>query len=176
MTDLLFLSDLAQLGAVMNRLPHLLSRAHPVTSSLAVGAELERLGIPFSDELSYLEPQEIAHNLNLAYQLTPHWWDDELVDTQMLQISQAQAARQEWTLPFELCLNAGIAYRRLFAAKSVRRIYGFFFPSIGICRTGPAPAFQPATSVAQAVLLWFAHRAAILVAKGWRPPTMLQEV
>jgi hypothetical protein len=181
LTDLLFLSDLAQLETVKRRFPHLLSDAHPVTGSLAVAAELERLGIPFSDELSYLEAHEIACNFNLAYQLTTQWWDEELADTRMLGFSLAQAARQEWALPIELCLNAALAYRRLLEAKSVTGIYGFFFPPTAMCRTGPAPAFRPATSITQAVLRWLADSAAIPVSdlrsnsdfitdqRQWRP-------
>lgn len=147
----------------MKGMEQLLSDVHIVTSSLTVAAELERLGIPFSDELSYLEPDEIAHNLNLAYNLTDHWWNERQADTEFLGFSLAQAARQEWVMPFELCLNASIAYRRLFNAKSVHHIYGFFLPPIAVCRTGPAPAFRPAASVTQAVLLWLAHDAGITV-------------
>src|SRR5437763_666397 len=88
-----------------------------------------------------------------GFLFVPKWWEDEIADTSMLGFSLAQMARQEWAMPFELCVNAAIVYQRLFTAKAVRRVYGFFLPPVGMCRTGPAPAFRPATSVTQATLL-----------------------
>ncbi len=171
MTDVVFLSDLSQLGVVEKMMLRQLPDLHVVTSSLTVGAELERLGIPFSDGLSYLEPEEIAHNLRLAYQLTDGWWNEQLGDVEFLGFSLAHIARQELAMPFELCLNAKIAYQRLFASKSVCHIYGFFLPPVAVCRTGPAPAFRPAASVTQAVLLWLAQREGIPVTglRTYRP-------
>jgi len=161
MTDLLFISDLSQLEFARKTILKKNSLIHVVTSNMRVASELEKHNISFSDELSYIEPDEIAHNLKLSYKLTDDWWDEQRAETEFLGIKLSKAAGQEWAMPFELCLNAKIAYQRLIADESPSKIYSFLMPPIAMSRTGPAPAFRPAASITRAVLSWVAKDADI---------------
>jgi len=161
--ELLFLTDISQVPSIVRKSSQWLKRASLVTGDMTVAAELERLGIPFIDEWSFLKPEDIEDNWNKAHELADHWWDESIASTEYHGFSLAEAARQELVWPFEVCLNARTIYQRLLAAIPVKHIYGFFVAPVAIYNTGPSPTFRAATSVAQAVLRWTAKQSGLTV-------------
>ncbi len=142
----------------MDQKPELLDQMLPVTGDIVVAWELQRLNIPFIDEWSYLEPDDIERSWEAANNLSVHWWDESLASTAYEGFALADAARQELVYPFEACLNARLVYERIFQSMTVDRISGFFLPETGVIRTGPFPTHRAVRSVAQAVLFYAAEK------------------
>lgn len=175
MADLLFLKDLSQFKSIMKKMPNLLVSNKIITNNSVVATELERLNHPFIHESKYLELNDMTQSLTTANQLAEHWCDEAQAEINFCGISLTQAARQDLVLPFELCLNARIAYQKLLNSESARHIYSYFIPPTAMCRTGPtpAPAFRSPAAITQAVLLWLAHTYQISVTslRSFRPST-----
>ena len=163
MADLVFLTDISQVGWGTKKVGARLADTCLVTGDITVATELERRGIPFIDEWRYLSGSDMACNSEIANDLVAHWWDERLADTVYHGFSLAEAAREDLFLPILLCLNACTAYTRLLASMPVGRIHVPFLPPTAICRNVPVPGFRAATSLAQAELRWLADQAGIAV-------------
>lgn len=163
MIDLMFLTDVSQVRRVVRGWPHRKDRTRLVTGDMTTAAELERLGIPFIDEWSYLEPADIDYNRKIAYQLASQWWNEKLGKIEFCGFSLPEVVEQELAMPFEMCLNSRIVFERLLKSEPFQCIYGYFLRPVAICRTVPAPLIRAATSVSQAVLRFLAERAGMPV-------------
>lgn len=161
--ELLFISDASQLAFVQEHCPELLRAATPVVEDVVVAYELERLGLAFIDEWSFLTPAEIEANSAAAHQLATRWWDESRASTAYRGLRLASLVQQDLIYPLEACLNARTVYEKLFAALDVTQISGFFLPPTAVVRTGPLPASRAVRSVAQAVLLHMAQARSIPV-------------
>src|SRR5690348_3608091 len=115
MVDLLFLTDVSQVEDLQQRPGGWLAQARVVAGDLATAAALERLGVPFVDEWSFLTPDDISRNWHRAYDLATGWWDEALASTEHRGVPLAQVGRHDWIYPFEIALNARTLYDRLFA-------------------------------------------------------------
>jgi hypothetical protein len=165
MVHLLFFTDISQFHYVQFNSPELFERMMPVTNNMVVAFELERLGIEFIDEWSFLKPDDIEKNRNLAHELSKIWWDEHLASTEYEGFALTDVAQQDLVYAFEASLNARTVYKRLFDTYSVSEISGYFLPLVAVVRTGPAPTSQAVTSVSQAILFYMAEQRGIAVDK-----------
>ncbi len=182
LAELVILSDLSQVPTILSWSRERRATSCFLTSSPAVAAELGQLGLQALNALDLLSPDELDSNALLAQELGERWWPWTWGEPRLLGLPLAALAKQEFALPFELALNARLAFGRLLENNEYRQITGFFRPPMGMCRTGPAPAFRPAQSITQGVLLWLAQCEGIPVAglttrrplmdegRQWRPP------
>lgn len=155
---LLFFNDISQLLYALDKEPHLFETMRPVTGDIVVASELERLNIPFIDEWDFLEPIDIERNVETAHYLSKNWWDENTSSTAYEGFTLSNCAVQELVYPFEACLNARTVYERIFKNYTIDQISGYFLPSVGVIRTGPAPAHRAVNSVSEAVLFWLADK------------------
>lgn len=163
--ELLYFTDISQVNYVVGNMPEMLRRMRPVTGDIVVAYELERLGIDFIDEWSFLEAEDIARNSETAHILSTRWWDEHLASTEYEGFSLADAAQQDMVYPLEACLNASSVYDRIFSTYQIKKISGFFLPPVGVVRTGPIPTNRAVRSVTQAILFYRAERYGIPVIK-----------
>lgn len=161
--ELLYFSDISQLDYVRASKPDMLKHMGLITGDMVVAFELERLGIDFIDEWDFITPDEIRANWETAHTLSRTWWDEHLASTEYEGFSLADAAQQDLIYPFEASLNARTVYGRIFSTHPIEKIRGYFLPSVGVVRTGPAPTSRAVRSVTQAILLYLAERHGITV-------------
>jgi hypothetical protein len=129
-----------------------------ITGDIAAAVRLEQLGIPFIDEWSLLEPEDLHASWSDAYELGGHWWEQGTVGTEYRGVPLEECARLELAWPFEACLNACKIYDRLLDSRPVRRIAGYFLPPVAVCQAAPHPFHRAITSIYHAVLRWCAAR------------------
>lgn len=158
MTDLLFLTDVSQVDAL--EADGCLQAEHTtiVTADMTAGFRLEQFGIPFIDEWSLLGPEDLHASWTDAYELAGHWWEQGTVGMEYRGVHLEECARLELAWPFEACLNARKIYEPLLDSLPVRRIAGYFLPSVAVCQAAPHPFHRTMMSISHAVLRWCARR------------------
>jgi hypothetical protein len=156
MTDLLIVTDVSQVEALLAGPRLAPDRVRVVTRDLAAAALLEQEKVPFLEEWDFLGPDDLDRNWHAAYDLAARWWDEGLVPTEYHGFPLAETARQEWAWVFEMCLNAHAVYERILDAVPAREVRGYFLPRVPICQAGPHPYEQAASSLVHAVLRWCA--------------------
>lgn len=156
--ELLYFTDISQVGYVLDRRPEILKKKHAMTGDIVVAYELERLGIDFIDEWDFLDVEDIEANFERARLLSTTWWDENLASTEYEGFALSDTAQQDLIYPFEAGLNARTVYRKLFSTYQIGNITGFFLPPVGVVRTGPIPTNRAVRSVAQAVLFYMAEK------------------
>jgi hypothetical protein len=161
MTELLLLRDISQLEDLDRVSPECNERCTLVTGDLAVAAELERRGIPFVEEWSYVDANDLTYNWDEAHHLAAAWWDPRWGQLELGDLSLPSMTLQDMVYPFEACLNAELIYRRLFAALDVSGVRSCPAEDVAFCRTGPAPGYAASASIASAVMRWFADTAGV---------------
>lgn len=154
--NLLMLSDISQVEYLLKHHADVLMNHLPMTQDLAVAHALDRLQIPFLDEYCYLSTKDIEENWNQAHELGEIWQYYALGDGKSSEL--LDLAKHDFVLPFEICLNARTAYRRILESDSVESLCGYWLPPQPIVRTGPYPLTRAAASLAQAVLRWMAEQ------------------
>jgi hypothetical protein len=163
--ELLYFSDISQLDYVLASKPDFLRKMRPITGDMVVAFELERLGNEFIDEWDFIKADEIEKNRNDAYQISRTWWSEYFASTEYEGLSLADVAKQDLFYPFEASLNARTIYDRIFCTYPVERVSGYFLPSVGLVRTGPAPTSRAVRSITEAIFFYIAERYGIPVDK-----------
>lgn len=164
--ELLYFSDISQLDYVLATKPELLRQMRPITGDMVVSFELERLGIEFIDEWDFLKPEDIEKNREAAHSLSTSWWDEDLASTEYEGFLLSDAAQQDLVYPFlEASLNACVVYKRIISSYPIERLNGYFLPSVAVVRAGPAPTSRAVRSITEAILIFIAEKAKILVVK-----------
>ncbi|HEY4784550.1 MAG TPA: hypothetical protein VIH57_00810 [Bacteroidales bacterium] len=163
--NLLYFTDISQFQYVLERKPQLLEQMQPITGDIVVAYELQNRNINFINEWDFLEPADIERSWEIANNLSVDWWNKNMTRPEYEGISLVDATRQDLVYSFEACLNANVVYERIFKNYPINRISGYFLPSVGVIRTGPAPTHRAVRSVSQAVLFWLADQHNIIVEK-----------
>jgi hypothetical protein len=184
--NLLVLNNRDQYKYIQNSKKSLFDDGLIITGDLGVASQAENDGKTFVSFISFLKSDEIAENMFQANKLTEKWCDEELyINT--LDISMRDMSREELRSPFEICINTHIVLSRVFNEYDIKIIYVFFSEQIGMIRNGPAPAFIPAESISNAVLLWMSReidlqiinlqskQATTKAPKLWKPKISIKE-
>ena len=163
--DLLFISELSQLEAVLDDKLSLFKNMQIVTADMAVAYELEKLQIEFIDEWSLINSSDIKNNFDYAWEIAGKWWDENISSTIFKDIVLSVLTKDDILYSIEASLNAITIYSRLFDRYQINSISGYFMPSTGVVRTGPLPAKRSVRTISDAVMFFYAERYKIQVNK-----------
>ncbi len=164
-TIFLYFTDITQLNYVRANNPDSLESMLPITGTMAVAFELERLKIDFIDEWDFLKPEDIETNKDIAHSLADEWSSDISKQAEIFGFSLDGIVKQDLIYAFEASLNARTIYNRIFTEYSVEQIWIYPLPEVAVIRTGPAPASRAVNSVTQAVIFYLAELNGIFIKK-----------
>jgi hypothetical protein len=162
---LLYFSDISQLDYVIESELNLIRLMQPITGDIAVAFELKQMGINFINEWDFLKPNDIENNWELAHQLSKTHWKMRSEIRHYKGLDLINVSQQDIIYPLWASLNARTVYSEIFQAFAIAELCGFFLPSIGTIRTGPAPTSRAVRSVTEAILLYKAEKQGIKVTR-----------